>query len=126
MPKTHYKLNNGPACRSAADHRYPNRRFRLTDDVTRVDCGACAKRSEVIEAKATAAILKAEAFNAQEPRKVSEPWRQPYGSVPMVCKSCGNDTFREADRTCYGHYANWVCAACGNTESRLTETGMSF
>jgi len=25
-----------------------------------------------------------------------------------------------------GHYDDWECADCGGTESRLTETGMSF
>lgn len=116
MVKYHFVLEKGNACGR------PGR--VITDKVQYVTCLNCRRTPEFVAAMIELKAQKEAAFEAQTPRKFSEPWHQ--GNVPMVCKSCGNDTFREADRTCYGHYANYVCAACGGTESRLTETGMSF
>jgi hypothetical protein len=116
--KVHFSTPTGAACGRVVR--------RISAKVRDVDCKVCMLSDAYAEAKQLDDADREAAFWAQEPRKVSEPWHQPYGSVPMVCKGCGNDTFREADRSCYGHYANWVCAACGDTESRLTETGMSF
>lgn len=93
-----------------------------TDDVRRVTCLFCNTSEPFLSAKAAADAAKREAFQAQVPQQFREPWNT--GNI--VCKSCGNDRFRMGDRTCYGHYENYVCSACGGTESRLTETGMSF
>lgn len=98
---------------------------RLNDSVYAVDCLNCKSKDAFILAKDEADSAKHAAFMAQEPKKVSEPWHQPYGKVPMVCKECGNDTFRHKGRSCHGHYDDHACAKCGHIESRLTETGMS-
>jgi DNA-directed RNA polymerase subunit RPC12/RpoP len=111
--RIHFKSNDLAAC---------GRGTRLTENVHQVDCRACGKRPEYIDAMATAQAAKLEAFLAQEPREFAEPWRE--GKI--VCGGCMGTLFREADRTCYGHYANYVCAQCGETTQRLTETGMSF
>jgi hypothetical protein len=113
--KTHLDVGGRAVCKRGAN---------ITRNVYNVTCLLCTDTSFYRQAKVTADVAKQAAFEAQEPRKHIEPWHQ--GQVPMVCKACGNDTFREADRTCYGHYANFVCAGCGLTESRLTEKGMSF
>lgn len=111
MPKVHFNKGCG---RGTGNF--------VTDNVNRVTCRTCGSREAFIDAKAKAEAEKMEAFLAQEPRAVKEPWRD--GNIE--CTQCGWDLFRMTDRTCYGHYDNWVCAACGYTESRLTETGMSF
>lgn len=116
MPsKIHFEINGNPAC---------GRGTRTHASVTQVTCGLCAQKDAYIEAMAKAQADKMERFLAQEPRAMIEPWHE--GRVTMSCGECGHMKFREADRTCYGHYANYVCANCGHTESRLTETGMSF
>ena len=93
-----------------------------TSDVSRVTCLNCQATPAYATAKADHDAERARAFMAQTPRQFREPWNT--GNI--VCKSCGNDRFRMGDRTCYGHYENYVCSACGGTESRLTETGMAF
>lgn len=93
----------------------------VTDNVYAVTCLICKSSESYVKAKEAADKAKHEAFLAQVPRVMGEPWKE--GNI--VCRSCGNETFRIGDRTCYGHYANFHCAACGNIESRLTETGMS-
>ncbi len=115
--KIHFSLE-GPAvaCRFKAK--------RWTALVSRVDCLRCQKTPEFIEVKAAADKVKQEAFDAQEPRIIREPWHQEV--VYMVCKACGHNLFRYRGRSCMGHYEDHVCSRCGNVESRLTETGMSF
>lgn len=117
--KKHYaKTGNG----TGVCGRTPSNARNATNNVFAVDCRRCQAQSEFIDAMAKAAADKMEAFLTQEPRKVREPWKD----GDMTCGECGGDLFRHADRTCYGHYDNWVCAGCGHNESRLTETGMSF
>jgi hypothetical protein len=101
-----------------------NRGKRLTTDVYQVDCEACKRTVPFQVAKEAADAAKQAAFLEQTPRHFREPWYQEDKLI--ACRFCGGILFRQADRTCYGHYANYVCANCGNTESRLTETGMSF
>lgn len=113
--RTHYEHGpHGTACGRAAS--------RTTTNTYAVDCRACGKTPAFIAAQETAAAVKMERFLAQEPVVTREPWRE--GNIK--CSECGHDKFREADRTCYGHYSNHVCGRCGHTESRLTETGRSF
>lgn len=117
MTKTHYEHGpHGNACGRASSKSTPN--------VNRVDCLACKKSDQFIAAKEEWDKRRHEAFMATEPRTFGEPWGK-YGEV-IVCKSCGGNTFRMGDRTCYGHYDNFHCSNCDNIESRLTETGMSF
>lgn len=96
---------------------------RIDSNVYRVDCLNCQKQDAYILAKDEADSARHAAFMAQEPRQLMEPWDH---SKAMRCRECGNGTFRIGDRTCYGHYQDYVCAECGHKESRLTETGMSF
>jgi hypothetical protein len=117
MAKTHFQLEGT----IAACGRSP-KKWALTDNALRVTCGQCATKPAYIDALAVAAAEKMERFLAQEPRTIKEPWME----GTMTCSNCGGEKFREADRTCYGHYSNHVCADCGHNESRLTETGMSF
>lgn len=93
-----------------------------TEDVYRVTCLVCNTSEPYLTAKAAADAAKRERFYATPPRQFAEPWRD--GTI--TCSECGGDLFRMGDRSCYGHYENYVCAACGHSESRLTETGMSF
>lgn len=97
---------------------------RVDSNVYNVDCLACQKRDAYILAKDEADSKRHAAFMAQEPRQFMEPWHTEKKA--MRCRNCGNGTFRMGDRTCYGHYQDYVCAECGHKESRLTETGMSF
>lgn len=113
--KTHFMTKAGRACHLKSVGRN-------TDNTFAVDCGFCMKKPAFKVAEDAALIAKQEAFDAQEPTAVHEPW----GEGMMSCRSCGHMKFRETDRSCYGHYSNHVCANCGNVESRLTETGMSF
>lgn len=113
MPKTHLATNGVSACL---------RGTRTTTNVRQVDCRICQGTQVFMDLKAFDDAQREAAFEAQTPRKVAEPWKE----GGMVCSGCGWTFFREADRSCYGHYANYVCAQCGHVESRLTETGMSF
>jgi predicted RNA-binding Zn-ribbon protein involved in translation (DUF1610 family) len=97
---------------------------RTSSNVQRVDCSNCQRQPAFRTAQAEQEAARVQAFMAQAPRRFIEPWQS--ASVTMTCKSCGGQEFREGDRTCYGHYANYHCANCGGVESRLTETGMSF
>lgn len=118
MPKMHYaKTGNG----TGVCGRTPSNPHMVSDNTFRTTCLRCASQPEFIDAQAKAAAAKMEAFLAQPPREFREPWRD--GTI--TC-DCGSTMFREADRTCYGHYANYTCAECGANQSRLTETGMSF
>lgn len=113
--KTHFEHGpHGNACGRAS--------ARSTTSVYAVDCLACQKSDQYAAAKDVADAAKHERFMAQVPRQIGEPWREGH----IVCRECDGDLFRIGDRTCYGHYQNYVCAACGHVESRLTETGMSF
>lgn len=113
--KTHYEHGpHGTACGRASS--------KTTTNVYRVDCGVCQKRDPFVAAKKVADDARHEAFMAQEPRRITEPWKEGH----IICRNCDGDLFRIGDRTCYGHYNNFHCANCGNIESRLTETGMSF
>lgn len=94
----------------------------IVDNVYRVDCLNCQKQDAFILAKDEAESKRHAAFLAQEPRALAEPWKA--GNI--VCRNCGGERFRVGDRTCYGHYQDYVCADCSHKESRLTETGMSF
>lgn len=94
---------------------------RIDTNVYRVDCGLCVKQDAYILAKDEADSAKHAAFMAQTPRQYGEPWKDGI----IVCQN-GHDTFRYGDRSCYGHYDNFVCATCGDVQSRLTETGMCF
>jgi hypothetical protein len=113
MAKIHFNVNGHNAC---------GRTGRMLESVNRVTCLNCQKRPEFIEAQVKATAAETEAFLAQEPREFREPWKE--GTI--TCGECLGTLFREANRTCYGHYANYVCAGCGSNQSRLTETGMSF
>lgn len=113
--KTHLAIGpHGNACGRVGN--------KYTTNVYSVTCLSCQNNHQFIEAKRIADEAKQQRFNEQIPRVVSEPWRD--GNIE--CRECGHEYFRMADRTCYGHYDNYVCANCGHTESRLTETGMSF
>lgn len=113
--KSHFGTATGTAC---------NRGKVTTENVRQVTCRLCQATPLFQRAKVTNDLARKAAFDAQEPRQLREPWHRE--TKPMVCSTCGNDTFREGDRTCMGHYASFHCASCGNVESRLTETGMSF
>lgn len=113
--KRHYITKRGTAC---------GREGWTTERVGNVTCLNCQKRPEYITAENERQIQHKAAFEAQTPRRIREPWHQEV--VYMVCKQCGHNLFREGDRTCYGHYAEYYCGQCGGNESRLTETGMSF
>lgn len=115
MNKTHFGTATMSVC---------GRGKRGVENVYRVTCSLCLNHPLYERAKSTADIAKREAFEAQTPREFREPWHTE--DKPMVCKVCDGKLFREGDRTCYGHYANFHCANCGHIESRLTETGMSF
>lgn len=119
MAKRHYKIGTDEKRHDAACGRNT---VYVTEHVNQVTCLVCKKQPEFVEAQTAALALEAEAFLAQEPRVTKEPWKD--GNIE--CSVCKGDLFREANRTCYGHYSNHVCANCGHTESRLTETGMSF
>lgn len=114
--KRHYVTERGNAC-----GRQGGWTTERAGDVT---CLNCQKRPEYITAENERQTQKKAAFDAQEPRMVREPWHQEV--VYMVCRDCGHNLFRNGDRTCYGHFQSYHCARCGNVESRLTETGMSF
>jgi hypothetical protein len=117
--KLHFEIANGVACgRAVVTGTW------VTPKVYRVTCLNCKTTPEFFDAKAEQDAARKAAFEAQEPRQYIEPWRS--NTVAMVCSECSGQLFREGDRTCYGHYANYHCAACGHVESRLTETGMSF
>lgn len=112
--KTHYEHGpHGNACGRASSNS--------TTEPHRVTCLVCQKSDQFLAAKSVADAAKHEAFMAQTPRQFREPWK----SGNIVCE-CGSDLFRMGNRTCYGHYQNYHCSACGHIESRLTETGMSF
>jgi hypothetical protein len=113
--KIHFNVNGRSACGRGEWLSQPLAPSTVT-------CLVCANQPEFIEAVAAEKVRRMEAFNAQEPRPVKEPWTAGH----MICRECLGTLFREADRSCYGHYSNHVCANCGHTESRLTETGMSF
>lgn len=113
MLKTHYRHNGESECGTQSSH--------LTNHAHEVSCGRCKRKPGFQYAMMAFESAKAQAFTAQVPRRISEPWRD--GNI--VCE-CGNDTFRIGDRSCYGHYDNYHCAECGEIQSRLTETGMSF
>ncbi len=97
---------------------------RLDFNAFHIDCGNCTKSDPFILALDEAKSAKHALFMAQEPRLMREPWHTEV--VYIICKECGHNLFRMGDRTCYGHYQDYVCGRCGNKESRLTETGMSF
>ena len=94
---------------------------RLDSNVYRVDCELCKNRDAYILAKEEADRKKHDAFIAQTPRQFGEPWKDGI----IVCQN-GHDLFRYRGRSCYGHYDDFVCSECGDVQSRLTETGMSF
>lgn len=95
---------------------------RVDSNVYRVDCLNCQKQDPYILAKDEADSARHAAFMAQVPSRLGEPWKEGH----IICRNCGGDQFRVGDRTCYGHYQDYVCADCGGKESRLTETGMCF
>lgn len=128
MVKTHLGITSSMGIQSAC-----GRGERMDLSVHYVNCLNCKSKPVFIKAMELHEAAKKAAFQEQTPRMVREPWHE--GITYIICRGksvtgvgevCGNDHFREADRTCYGHYANYVCDACGHTESRLTETGMSF
>lgn len=114
MPKTHFSRNGYVACGRTSK--------RTTGVTSQVTCGHCVQSERFVQADARQRLAAKAAFDAQEPRTVPEPW---VSGAFIIC-TCGGTLFRDSGRTCYGHYDNWVCAACGKTASRLTETGMSF
>lgn len=90
----------------------------------RTDCRLCQNTDAHILALDEAKSARHAAIMAQPAVQRNEPWHTE--PTPMVCKNCGNDTFRMGDRTCHGHYQDYLCGKCGEATSRLTETGMSF
>jgi hypothetical protein len=114
MVKYHFVVESGLACGRQGKV--------ITDRVGKVTCLNCQKSPEFIEAKAEVDAQLHAAFLAQTPREYREPW----GEGVIRCSECGGQEFRMGNRTCYGHYQNYHCGACGHVESRLTETGMSF
>ena len=115
MVKTHY------ATGADSDVSVCGRGKRLSSNTRYVDCGLCQNKSEFIKARDEAAAQREAEFQAQTPRAFGEPWRD--GNI--TCK-CGSQLFRYRGRSCHGHYDDFVCSMCGETTSRLTETGMSF
>jgi hypothetical protein len=112
--KTHYAHGpHGNACKRAS--------AKGTTNVYRVDCLACQKSDQFTAAKVEADAKRHETFMAQEPREFGEPWKDGIITCMM-----GHTLFRYAGRSCYGHYDEYVCAECGDAQSRLTEAGMSF
>lgn len=94
-----------------------------TESPASVTCLACQNSGAYQALKAEQDAARLVAFMAQTPRHFGEPWKT---GETITCKTCGGKEFRNGDRTCHGHYDNFHCAECGNVESRLTETGMSF
>lgn len=114
-PKRHYSVGpHGNACGRASALN--------TTNVYNVTCLLCQANDQFLAGKRIADDAKDEAFKAQAPRTYAEPWTK--GNI--TCRECGSDQFRYQGRSCYGHYDDHVCANCGHTESRLTETGMCF
>lgn len=113
--KYHFEVNGKSAC---------GRGKNATAIARAVTCLVCKSRPDFIAAKAESDAARQAAFEAQVPREFAEPWHP--RPVTIVCRECDGRLFRQGDRTCHGHYANYHCAACGHVESRLTETGMSF
>lgn len=99
------------------------RKGRTSDEARRVTCLVCQSKPAFAEVKFNEDQARQAAFLAQTPRQMQEPWYE-HGTI-MVCRECGTDQFRMGDRTTMGHYQSYVCVN-GHTESRLTETGMSF
>jgi hypothetical protein len=85
----------------------------------RVTCLNCRQSDTFLAAKAVWEAAEQAAFEAQTPREFEEPW----GHGPIVCRSCETTYFRDGGRS-LDHY-RFVCAECGQTTLRLTETGMS-
>lgn len=117
--RTHFSVKQPFSTESAAAC---GRGRRMDTNVYRVDCLNCQKQDAYILAKDEADSERHKRFMAQEPRAIPEPWRDGH----ITCRNCGAQNHRVGDRTCYGHYQDYVCADCGHKESRLTETGMSF
>jgi predicted nucleic acid-binding Zn ribbon protein len=115
VTKTHLATDS----KSVACYRYRNGSMRWSLDPRRVTCLDCKKSEEFVEAYAEQAVKQAEAFAAQTPRQFEEPW----GQGRIVCRKCQGDLFRDNGRS-LDHY-RYVCAECGETTLRLTETGMS-
>jgi hypothetical protein len=113
MNKSHLTTSTGIAC-----HRFAGARTRKTDDYRRVSCLDCRKTDEFTENAVEAAVRAAEAFANQTPSTVRNPW----GRDNIVCRECGNDTFRDNGRSLDHNYH--VCAKCGTTTTTMTETGM--
>lgn len=114
MTKTHLTTGSDIAC-----HRFAGTRTRKTADWRRVSCLDCQKATVYTDAVVEATVKAAEAFANQTPRQFEEPW----GKGRIVCRKCQGDLFRSNGRT-LDHYL-FVCAECGETTQRLTETGMS-
>jgi hypothetical protein len=119
--KTHFAVKPPfDASETAACGR--GRNGHMTADTYGVTCLSCKGKDSFILAEDEAKSARHARFMAQEPRQMAEPWKDRQ----VICSKCSGDLFRYGDRTCYGHYQNFHCAACGHVESRLTETGMSF
>lgn len=119
MRKTHFSIDPANslavACgRTVNDHGQ-------TPFTARVTCGTCKSRKAFKEQEVKDKAAAHERFMAQEPREFGERWRDGL----ITCQN-GHTLFRYAGRSCYGHYDEYVCAECGDGQSRLTETGMSF
>lgn len=112
--KTHFRFNGEAEC--GIDSK------RLTNLANEVDCQKCMKKKAFKYAISEYEAKRERQFNEQIPRVMREPWWDGY----IECRSCGGKYFRQGDRTCYGHYDNYVCSNCGHVESRLTEIGMAF
>jgi len=115
--KTHFATETGAACGREARSRC------ITANVWVVSCLKCQQTPEFTQAQDAALAASKAAFDAQEPRSYSEPW---MSTGNIACPDCGGEQFRYKGRSCHGHYDDYVCAHCGTTTSRLTETGMSF
>jgi hypothetical protein len=116
VTKTHFSPNsqNLIAC-----HRFVNARTRKTAEPSRVTCLDCKSTDRYAKAAAADQDRREAAFKAQTPRQFEEPW----GKGRIVCRKCQGDLFRDNGRS-LDHY-RYVCAECGETTLRLTETGMS-
>lgn len=113
--KVHLNVEGASLCgRGSSLHKSPRA----------VTCNLCRNSERFAKVKEADDKRRHEAFMSQVPRQIREPWLTM--PVNITCRECQGNLFREGDRTCYGHYANFHCANCGHVESRLTETGMSF
>lgn len=118
--KTHWTTDLAPAC-----GRKVVAGTRLSDDTSRVDCGACQNLASFEEARAADKAAAEAAFQAQEPRTVVPQFGRVNADGVMECPWCSGVLWRERPRNLWSYH--YVCAndECGKSVHPLTETGMS-